>query len=506
MGRWVFSVLIVLFTASWGVCQGFAQPESPPSLATQFASAPVAPNAAVRTTSDDVAELRTSITQLQERLQQLSGATASPPPPAGTSFNTIQPSGDVVELRAFWKSGLMLKSNDDAFHMHVGGMLHYDHGFNTAQDAVQYGPGGIGNLQDGGLLRRARVRLEGTLYRNIDFLAEYDFANSVENDTSSGSPQTIGSPSINNAWIGVHQVPILGSIKVGWMNEPLGMENFMSSRFLPFMERMPANLLYNSPGILAHDVSADERGTWQLGIFHPQNNNYGFGYGDGQYAYTGRTTWLPWYACKGEQLIHLGLSASHRHLNEDEVRFRGRPSVRTMPSTVLPSLADTGNIGGINEDIFGVEFAGVWGSWSWQAEYFANYVHDAIYPNSAAGVPQGTLFYQSAYVEALYFLTGEHQPYNKTDGTFTRVEPHSNFTWGGPGLGAWQVGIRYAYIDLQNKGVNGATLHDITLGLNWFINSQTKVQWNLAIDHRDSTPAGSSGWSYIFGARLAIDF
>src|SRR5207247_11031926 len=68
------------------------------------------------------------------------------------------------------------------------------------------------------------------------------------------------------------------------------------------------------------------------------------------------------------------------------------------------------------------------------------------------------------------------------------------------------VGIRYGFLDLQDKGVNGATLHDIVLGLNWFLNPNTKVQWNLAIDHRESTPAGSSGWTYIFGTRLALDF
>ena len=74
------------------------------------------------------------------------------------------------------------------------------------------------------------------------------------------------------------------------------------------------------------------------------------------------------------------------------------------------------------------------------------------------------------------------------------------------GRGAWKVRLRYAFLDLRNKGVNGATLNDITLGLNWFLNPQAKVQWNLAIDHRKSTPTGSNGWTYLFGMRLALDF
>ena len=72
--------------------------------------------------------------------------------------------------------------------------------------------------------------------------------------------------------------------------------------------------------------------------------------------------------------------------------------------------------------------------------------------------------------------------------------------------GAWQIGVRYAYLDLQDEGIKGATLNDVTLGLNWFLNPNMKVQWNLAVDHRSSTPPGSSGYSYIFGTRVGINF
>jgi len=44
------------------------------------------------------------------------------------------------------------------------------------------------------------------------------------------------------------------------------------------------------------------------------------------------------------------------------------------------------------------------------------------------------------------------------------------------------------------------------LGLNWFLNPNMKVQWNMAIDHREAVPSGSDGWTYIFGARVALDF
>jgi hypothetical protein len=39
--------------------------------------------------------------------------------------------------------------------------------------------------------------------------------------------------------------------------------------------------------------------------------------------------------------------------------------------------------------------------------------------------------------------------------------------------------------------------------VNWFLNPDMKVQWNVAVDHRDPTPQGSTGWTYILGTRLA---
>lgn len=46
----------------------------------------------------------------------------------------------------------------------------------------------------------------------------------------------------------------------------------------------------------------------------------------------------------------------------------------------------------------------------------------------------------------------------------------------------------------------------MTFGLNWFLNPNVKVQWNCALDHRTSTPTGSSGLTSIVGMRIALDF
>jgi len=125
----------------------------------------------------------------------------------------------------------------------------------------------------------------------------------------------------------------------------------------------------------------------------------------------------------------------------------------------------------------------------------------------------GTVFYHGGYVEALYFLTGEHREYNRKTGAFERVTPLQNAfitrTDCGPcaGWGGWQAGFRYNYLDLNDQGINGGILNDYTWGLNWFLNPNMKVQWNYSLTHRQSPVAAAfDGWNQGFGMRLAHDF
>jgi phosphate-selective porin OprO/OprP len=494
--------------------------EAAPNTSSPFSlrTTPPLQPAASTSTEDEITELRRAISQLEQRLNRISPDRphSSPLAPSASSPSDppcAEPAGGNKgsPLSASWNNGLEFASQDDAFRVHVGGRLQFDVGWNMAGQAVQFGPGGTGDLEDGALFRRATVRIDGEAYRYFQWMAEFDFANSIENDTST-NPQQIGSPAFTEVWMGVNELPMVGTVRVGWQKEPIGFEHLMSSNFYSFLERSPGSdsLGAISPGVLWMNRTEDECVTAALGVFHAQNDNFGFGFDDGQYAYTGRLTCLAWDEEDGAELLHLGVGASHRHLNNDVETLRGRPSVRTMPGSMEPTLADTGAIGGRNQDVVDLELAGVYGSWTLQSEYYTTWIHDALVPNEPPpqGVPLGTLFYQGAYVQVLYFLTGEHQSYDRRNAVFDRVVPLRNFNiWdGSPGWGAWQVGFRYGYLDLQDKGVNGATLNDLVLGLNWFLNPNAKIQWNLACDHRDSTPAGSSGWTYVFGSRLAVNY
>src|SRR5262245_22517939 len=358
---------------------------------------------AVRAQADDIQALKAQVNQLQERLNQLSppaqdkvdGALPRPsvffPSPSqhfqAESYSASLPieacakteNSTAWPLSAHWNNGLQFASSDESFRVHVGGNLAFDYGWNAASQAVQFGPGGIGELADGAVFRYARLRIDGTMYRHFEWVAEFDFANSVNNDTSTSQTPN-GSPSFTNVWIGVNDLPFIGTLRAGWMDEPINFDHLTSIRWLNFMEKAPGvgALSLTSPGILWREQAPNQRLTWAFGFFHAQNNNFGFGFGDGQYAETGRLTWLPWYEDDGAHLIHLGIAARHGHNNNNDIELRARPSVRTMPGVDEPPLADTGSITAPTTNSVDLELAGVWGPWTLQSEYAGIWIEDAV--------------------------------------------------------------------------------------------------------------------------------
>ncbi len=430
------------------------------------------------------------------------------------------PIPDPLGMTGKWNNGLEFGSNNKAIKVHVGGRTQIDTVFWGNSHSMD-NTGGI-TSQDAVNFRRARLRIDGTMYEIIDFAFEYDFANQF--NVNPGTPATEANnaavPAITDAWVNFKEVPMLGNIKVGNFKDPLGMEHLTSSRYLEFMERSVIQDLYTgafnngfTPGIMAWDTYDEEHGTWATGFFKNNTTIFGSGVGDGEYNWTSRLTYLPLYEDNGDYLIHMGVSGSIREPNNDAIRFRARPSLRNGPPSGLnPIFLDTGTFGSNQQDLLGAELAGNFGAFSFQTELMNSWTQNTI-PSVGplAGLNVGTGYSNSWYCEGLYFLTGETRPYDRKAGVFTRVVPKENFKWG-KGLGAWQLGARYSRTDLRSTGIDGGQLQDVTLGLNWFLNPNMKIQTNYVWADGTGPAAGFgptrglNGTAHGIGTRLAIDF
>jgi phosphate-selective porin OprO/OprP len=357
--------------------------------------------------------------------------------------------------------------------------------------------------------------VDGSLYDQVDFMLQYDFANASNDNSglqSASFANLTSSPAPLNIWLQLREVPWLGNVRIGNQVKTIGMENNTGAAFLPFLERSDNNDAFYGPfdngfalGISVQNWTESERLTWRYGVFQPATNVFGVALN--KYTLGARVTGLPWYEDEGTRLIHLGLGYWGGELVQDQLRDRARPLVRNAPGFDVPVLVDTSEVPGSKQYTLAPEFALVFGSLTVQAEYAAQWLIDAIASN---GVNQGTVFYHGGYVEALYFLTGEHQDYLRREGVFGRVVPFHNFHWKKGDAcrtcGAWQIGLRFSYLDLNDKAIQGGQIYDWTVGLNWFLNPNAKVQLNYIAEHRGNTPGVPDGWINCVGMRVAFDF
>ncbi|HEX4413798.1 MAG TPA: porin [Lacipirellulaceae bacterium] len=430
--------------------------------------------------------------------------------------------GSDTKMNASWKNGVVFESAHKDFRFHIGGRVQWDISAFDNDPALLVAPaaGGIGPQPDSTQFRRARIRADGTMYETFDWVAEYDFANTLTPAAANAGQPVATTPGLTELTITWTHLPIVGNFRAGNQREPMGMEHLTSDLYLDFIERSylrdglwgPYNNGY-TPGMTFFDWTECEDATWAVGLYANQADSFGYAIGD-EVATTGRLTYLPYYdePSDGRYLWHIGASGSVRNPDQGQVRVRTRGDIRSGPPGVLnPIYADTGTFNASQQDIAGVETAVVWGSLTLEAEYDGTWVQDAT-STGANPVDFGTPFYHGGYVSLLYFLTGEHSVYNRHSGTFEGVTPNENAfctsscNGANAGSGAWQLAFRYNTIDLNDNGINGGILDSFTAGVNWYWTSNAKVQFNYDLTRRSEVKTVDAGDINSFGVRFAYYF
>jgi phosphate-selective porin OprO/OprP len=365
----------------------------------------------------------------------------------------------------------------------------------------------FGDIQDGTYFRRARIGFDAKAFEVTEYRLDF------ENGAGTGRP------SIFDAYMRVTQLPFLQNVQVGHMREPFSLEAQTSSNWFTFIERAPNTTFDPSRnwGVMTFGVSDDQAHTWAVGVFREGSDNFGDDIGDtGERAVTGRLTWLPYYdePSNGRYFFHLGVSGSYRDPDKNTpggvtetsiVRYAGRPEDNLAETNVggVPAFADTGNIGDASDvQLACLEASLVWGSWHIQGEYIGSLVD-----RTAAADP----WFHGSYIQASYFLTGEHRAYNRKIGTFDRtevIEPFFHVETGDgtcTGSGAWEIAFRLSYLDLNDETVAGGYFEDANVGLNWYLNDYVRLMFNYI--HSDvNDPTDGESYSDNFLARVSMFF
>lgn len=404
----------------------------------------------------------------------------------------------------------------------------------------------VGDAQDGTGFRRARFAVNGKVAEFTLYQLEVDFA-------------TAGRPSFFDNYVEQQNVPFFGDIRIGQFLQPFSVDAMSGFRNLPFLERsLPflAFVPFRRVGMMASNATEDDLTHWAYSVFRTGGYNnaplgdsrFGTDFGDiGGYSFSTRITHLLYYDEYAEDryLWHVGGSYDFSQLGANDATGSGTSGnagspkpfyqARTNPefgplgypelsqnfgSAVngTPIFVDTGRYQANYFQLFGLETVYQSGPFSLQAEYMATSVESVV----------GPVFYQGGYGEVMYRLTGEHRAYDKKLAALKNPVPFTDFiplkSDGIRGWGAWQVAARWSVVDLRNPSkldghyYNSATntfnttakagngvLNDLTLGLTWFLNAHTKVQFNYIHAMLDNSVTGNST-AELFVSRVQVDF
>ncbi len=425
------------------------------------AAAPVAAPAEIAAVNQDL-ELKTNeIKSLQERMEEK----------------------EKTEVK-LGEKGLEIESKDKNFKIAMGGRLQIDGQVNAGGQ----GPKQANTLNDGAGVRRGRLHMDGTLYKDFDFKFEYDFVRG-NGSTAAG---------ITDAWVeytGLKPV----SFTAGQFKEPFSLESATSNRFLTFAERSLANnafVEFANPYLVgASAQSFGERWAARVAFqaepignggynSNTSLNNQGNANRNGQsgnpsYGVTGRVTGTPYFNSKTE-LVHLGASGSFREVNNTNVNnfVNGSTSATSMrfasqiADVDRTNWADTGNLTNATHTLnnyyrVGAEAAGVYGPFSVQSEFMGTGLN-------GKGYSSGDFLY-GYYATASYFLTGESRTYDTKKGTFGRQKANKNFSLKNGGWGAWEVATRFDALDMNTTNISGGKLQEATVALNWYLNPHVRM-------------------------------
>jgi phosphate-selective porin OprO/OprP len=284
----------------------------------------------------------------------------------------------------------------------------------------------VGDFKNGAEVRRARFFNSGTVYSNVNYKLQVDFAGGVTN--------------FKDASIGLTKIHIVGNIRVGQFKKPFRLEVLISNNYLTFAERSPAVAFSpeRNSGILLHSVELDGKLNWQLGAYRAANAT-----GDDRNAgrnlvVAGRVAYIfPLNEEEKDDLLQIAAAYNVRNPEISTYSISSRPESRLGPKYLSTGTIE--NVDLVNQ--IGLDLALVKGPFSAQAEYMGS--HLSLDQSSSLS----DYNFDGYYAQVSYFIIGESQKYKHKSPCegFDRVKPKRNF--GEQGAGAWEVAIRYSSAD-----------------------------------------------------------
>lgn len=461
-------------------------------LVLAILSAFAAPAAVAGTGDAELEQLRVMVRELDQKIRVLERKNEIAAEAA--EAKKIEAANAVVNVKASEK-GFGFKSADGDFEIKLRGVIQADYrqfqrGLSSAGAASNLAAGANDTFN----MRRIRPIIEGTVFGKYDFNFTPEFG---EDKVYGGATAGSGDSGIVNAYIDARFTPYF-QVRAGKFKPYVSLERLQSASDIKFAERsyVANTLLPNRDiGVSIHGDVLDDKLTYALGMYQgvvDGGDNKTGADSNSSKDYAARVFVMP-FKDGGSLLAGLGLGIAvtsgsqvgNATATELSAGYK-TPGQQTFFKYAATAIADGRRV-----------------RWAPQAHYYygplgvlAEYVRESqdVNVGSHAGTQHTTLKHDAWQIAASYLLTGE-------EASFKGVKPRQAF--GKDGWGAWELALRFAGINLDDKVYNyngtlavfadprysAKSARSYTAGVNWYLNPEVK----LVLDYENTRFIGGGG-------------
>jgi len=370
------------------------------------------------------------------------------------------------------KKGLNFETKDKNFKFKLGGRIQADANYSNNDNFVLAAtPATHAEANDGTEFRRARIDFGGTFYKDWSFKTVADFADNG-----------VAMKDLFIQYTGLGFMSVTG----GQQKQNFSRELLESSNDQMFTERSLMNVLVApvADRAIGLNFQSEAKTGWTAagGIYGnsitpartgatPEVANAG----DEGFGISGRATYAP--IEEKTKVVHLGIAGNYRKPDDTGdvslakgLKFEYETNHMSNLFLVEKNVFDVDNI-----SMLGLETSGLYGPFSIGAEYTRMWIDRKQKGTGVVAADGGSsnLEMDAWYADAAWTITGESRQYKQ--GRFYKVEPAKSFSFKNGGLGAWELATRYSNVDLNDGNFKGGKLSNVTVALNWYLNSNIRL-------------------------------
>lgn len=271
------------------------------------------------------------------------------------------------------------------------------------------------------------------------------------------------------------------NIRLGYYHEPFGVDRIGSTNF-KFIETSSADKTFGSSRKLGVSYIYNQTYfNFMGGVFSDGNINKANQLNQG---YTLSAKFIGRPVIGEGRLLHLAIAPRFSN-NSKEIRFNGG-----VPTSLL-SGEDNRFVSAtidrvINQWKMEAELIAIYRKWYVEGHYLMAHVNRAGVENYNG---------QGGYVQGGYMILGEKQNYNPATGMVANPVPKS-----------LEILCRYNRTNLNDAGIMGGRLSDVSVAMNYFINKYIAARINYVhVMTADNAPAGADDFDLV-QARLQFAF